>query len=176
MISANRACARLQSRMSQTILHRLCTLVALALLLTACQSKTDENTDHNVTRSLPILTHASGNSGPVEPSVQAVVEYPLDQNRAAAIPGGVNLKALIDAAGDEPALFIIWSLGEKPTGGYDIRIRDVTLSNGTLVVEADVTEPGPDEMVIQALTYPYAAVAIRPVEYDTVEWQTQRPN
>ena len=57
---------------------------------------------------------------------------------------------------------IMVALGEKPTGGYDVAIEKVTRGDhGQWIVEIMVTEPGPDDMVTEALTYPYALVAVR---------------
>ncbi len=67
---------------------------------------------------------------------------------------------LLSHEGDR-ALYTI-SLGEKATGGY--AITPVSLQGDTLVV--DVKEPGPDEMVTQAITYPMIIVEISPALSD----------
>jgi hypothetical protein len=61
----------------------------------------------------------------------------------------------------ERAIYTI-SLGEKPTGGY--QIRPVTLHGGTLLVS--LQSPGPDDLVTQALTYPTLIVEITPARSD----------
>ena len=56
---------------------------------------------------------------------------------------------------------IMVALGEKPTGGYDVTIQQVTRGeHGQWLAEVKITEPGPDDMVTQAITYPYALVAV----------------
>lgn len=75
-----------------------------------------------------------------------------------------EVQAWIDAATDnfggqtfahEGILYLLVTYGEKPTGGYAVEITDITEEEGKLVVTAHFTEPGEDEMVTQALTYPY---------------------
>ncbi len=54
--------------------------------------------------------------------------------------------------GDQAELTLFW--GEKPTGGYQIAIKEVVFKNGKTVVYFSTRSPGPDEMVTQAITYP----------------------
>ena len=55
---------------------------------------------------------------------------------------------------------ILAALGEKRTGGYAIRITQVSLRGSRLTVKARLTIPPKDAMVTQALTYPFDAVWI----------------
>ncbi len=55
----------------------------------------------------------------------------------------------------EELLYLLVTYGEKPTGGYAVEITSITEEDGKLVVTVDFSEPGEDEMVTQALTYPY---------------------
>lgn len=57
-------------------------------------------------------------------------------------------------------LYILVTYGEKPTGGYTVEITDTEVKEDELLVTAEFTEPGPDEIVTQALTYPYDLVVI----------------
>ncbi|MBW6464702.1 MAG: protease complex subunit PrcB family protein [Firmicutes bacterium] len=55
----------------------------------------------------------------------------------------------------EDILYLLVTYGEKPTGGYEVEITDITEEEGKLIVTAYFSEPGEDDMVSQALTYPY---------------------
>ncbi len=57
-------------------------------------------------------------------------------------------------------VFIVVFAGEKPTGGYDLRVESLQVENDTLQIIVEETEPKADEHVIQVLTYPMATVAI----------------
>ena len=61
---------------------------------------------------------------------------------------------------DEFVLRVEW--GTQPTGGYGVEIRTLKLDgkSGTLYVGLGLKEPGPDDMVTQALTTPYAVVRV----------------
>ena len=75
-----------------------------------------------------------------------------------------EVQAWIDAATNnfggqtfvhEDILYLLVTYGEKPTGGYSVEITDIKEEEGKLIVTAYFTKPGEDEMVTQALTYPY---------------------
>ncbi|UMZ74276.1 protease complex subunit PrcB family protein [Natranaerofaba carboxydovora] len=56
--------------------------------------------------------------------------------------------------------YLLISSGEKRTGGYDIVLEEIEEKEGVLKVTVKETEPGDDEMTIQALTYPYIVLAL----------------
>ncbi len=49
-------------------------------------------------------------------------------------------------------------MGERPTGGYGIEIKSIDEYPDRITVNIVETEPGPDELTTQALTYPYHIV------------------
>ncbi len=62
-------------------------------------------------------------------------------------------------AGEVRYVLVAW--GEKPTGGYSLNVSHVTKSHlGTIDVVCELSVPDPDEMVTQALTYPYQVIAL----------------
>lgn len=79
----------------------------------------------------------------------------------------------------EGLLYLLVTYGEKPTGGYTVEITDITEQEGKIVVTANFTEPGEDEMVTQALTYPYDLAVIDdpglPVEFKATGAETGIP-
>jgi hypothetical protein len=71
---------------------------------------------------------------------------------------------------DNGLLYILITYGEKPTGGYAVEITGVEEKADRLVVTVKFTEPGPDDMVTQALTYPYDLMVIDDPDLPTVEF------
>jgi|GEM_PF-6530031 len=65
-------------------------------------------------------------------------------------------------------VYLLISSGEKPTGGYDITIEKVEAEEDVLKVVVKETEPGKDEMVTQALTYPHVIVSLEDA-YETYQ-------
>lgn len=59
---------------------------------------------------------------------------------------------------DTQYLFI--GLGERPTGGYSIKILHVEDVEGKISVVYQEIKPGKDAMVTTALTYPYVVIKI----------------
>ncbi|MGM0651916.1 MAG: protease complex subunit PrcB family protein [Bacillota bacterium] len=79
----------------------------------------------------------------------------------------------------EGVLYILVTYGEKPTGGYDVEITEIVLQDEKVVVTAEFIEPAEDEMVTQALTYPYDLAMIEdpglPVEFIATGAETEIP-
>jgi hypothetical protein len=79
----------------------------------------------------------------------------------------------------EDVLYLLVTYGEKSTGGYSVEITDITEEEGKLIVTADFSEPGEDEMVTQALTYPYDLAMLEdpglPVEFVATGAETEIP-
>jgi hypothetical protein len=79
----------------------------------------------------------------------------------------------------EDILYLLVTYGEKPTGGYVVEITDITEEEGKLIVTAYFTEPGEDEMVTQAFTYPYDLAMLEnpglPVEFVATGAETDIP-
>ncbi len=69
----------------------------------------------------------------------------------------------------EDRLYILVTYGLKPTGGYAVEITDVEITDDRVIVRATFKVPGEDEMVTEALTYPYDLAVIDnpglPVEF-----------
>jgi hypothetical protein len=51
-------------------------------------------------------------------------------------------------------------MGTRPTGGYRIEVRNVTMSHGELVVSVRRTEPPRGSIVAQVLTQPYHIIVL----------------
>ncbi|MDL2344883.1 protease complex subunit PrcB family protein [Deinococcus sp. MIMF12] len=49
-------------------------------------------------------------------------------------------------------------LGQRPTGGYGIRVTGASVQNGTLTLTVEIRAPGPGAITTQALTSPWTLV------------------
>ncbi len=124
-------------------------LVVTFGVLTACE--TDQPMTFN-TQPVPILQSYAGNDASL-PGPDVIVV-----NSAAQLPEGSELAGQnIDFSRRS---LVIVTLGERPTGGYGVRIHGVQRHNNTLYVQGVETQPGSDAVVTQALTHPYAAVEV----------------
>lgn len=72
----------------------------------------------------------------------------------------------------ETAVFLFG--GMRPTGGYAVEVRGVSLDNGTLVIDGGVTEPPSGSMTTQAITYPTAVIAVKSRDIRSVRWTPSR--
>ncbi|GAA5344199.1 protease complex subunit PrcB family protein [Planifilum fimeticola] len=57
-------------------------------------------------------------------------------------------------------IFLIVSAGQRPTGGYQVKITDILRKGETVHIYAEEIAPAKDSMVTQAITYPAAVVSI----------------
>ena len=63
------------------------------------------------------------------------------------------------------AYYLIAATGQRPTGGYSIKIYNARSSgDGSTDVFTLEHSPQPGDMVIQAITYPYDIRVIKPAE------------
>jgi len=79
----------------------------------------------------------------------------------------------------EGVLYMLVTYGEKPTGGYVVEITDIAEEEDKIVVTVHFTEPGEDDIVTQALTYPYDLAMMDdpglPVEFIATGTETELP-
>ncbi|MGM0501441.1 MAG: protease complex subunit PrcB family protein [Bacillota bacterium] len=74
----------------------------------------------------------------------------------------------LDGLSLDNGLAIYVTLGQRPTGGYNIQIREVRKSDETLIVTIKAISPGSEEMVNQVITYPYDLVRLSASEVKNV--------
>lgn len=52
-------------------------------------------------------------------------------------------------------------MGEKPTGGYSIKVKSIENIEGTTKITVEERSPGKDDIVTEALTYPQTVVKVK---------------
>lgn len=65
-------------------------------------------------------------------------------------------------------LYIATGYGEQPTGGYSIVVNDLYLTKNAIYFDSNLLGPPKDEMVTQALTYPYIVVKMELIDKSVV--------
>ena len=61
---------------------------------------------------------------------------------------------------DDNSVVIFIASGEKPSGGYGIKVKTVEEKDGVITVTVEETVPEEGVMVITALTYPYTVIRL----------------
>lgn len=88
-----------------------------------------------------------------------------------------ELKELIEEKKAEPFkltfsntdyLYIVTGYGEQPTGGYSITVDDLYLTKNAIYFNTSLLGPPKDEVVTQAITYPYIVVKIEYIDKSVV--------
>ena len=71
-----------------------------------------------------------------------------------------KLKDKIRESDLQQSNFVILNMGQKPTGGYSIKVESVVETEKNIVVKVKETSPEPRAMLMQVITYPYCVVKI----------------
>ena len=127
-------------------------------------------------------TATRGESENVEMSTIASGSYAVDESGRKAVLASTNddyrrLWSELIGEGDSPQVdltngAVVFLLGgSKPTGGWSIAPKSVTIeSDGTAVIHANVEGPPGGSIVTQALTSPYAVVLVQNAKPKRVRW------
>lgn len=57
-------------------------------------------------------------------------------------------------------LYIVVGYGKQPTGGYSIAVEDLYLTDNSIYIDTSLVGPAKDDVVTQAITYPYIVAKI----------------
>ncbi|HJQ40654.1 MAG TPA: protease complex subunit PrcB family protein [Thermoanaerobaculia bacterium] len=134
---------------------------ALALLFLTCATATGGPVE--------LRTISRGNNAAAKPSQpQAIaVTNEADYRRQWPSVIGAGEAPAVDFA-KESVVFLL--AGSKPTGGWSVEARGVTVEGETLVVDAAIHAPPPGAIVTQAFTSPYAVIAVSTKLFKDVRW------
>lgn len=102
------------------------------------------------------------NKGETRVDFEKVAEKAMPREiEADIIPEYRNLERAL-ACKVNDSIYVIATRGEKPTSGYEIKIKKITMETkdkkNCLIVYADFTDPVEPENMAQILTYPCAVV------------------
>ena len=86
-------------------------------------------------------------------------------NQLLDLVGNENLAITVEDIDFSEDMVVAVFMGEKPTGGYSIKIQDVLKNKDNLEFLIKVEEPGPDDMVAQVITSPYHIIKLE--RFDT---------
>lgn len=70
-------------------------------------------------------------------------------------------EALITSFDHEDFTYILLSVGERPTGGYELNINSVIGTKEAITINGELVTPAKEEMVIQVITYPHQLIRIK---------------
>lgn len=105
--------------------------------------------DAGATPGIPFERVAAGEDGRLPDQVPGDVRSWFDANRR-------KRGTYVKHSGGRSYVLVAW--GEKPTGGYSVRIEDVARGRRGEVVVVRLEAPKPGAAVTQAVTYPYDLV------------------
>jgi len=107
-----------------------------------------------------ILRHFNGGDSHLhEPVVTLINSKQQRDALGSAAIDGISMNFNIES-------LLVVAVGEKPTGGYWVRIDGVQLYDNELYFQGTANAPGESDIVAQALTYPWAAAVIPRVADD----------
>ena len=113
-----------------------------------------------------ISSGAYAKSNPVAPQLIVATDQGQFDRAWAAIIGRGEAPAI-----DWPTeTAVILLAGTKSTGGWSIIANGATIDGTTLLVDATVKGPPPRSVVIQAVTSPWALVAVKSKAFEDAKW------
>lgn len=100
-----------------------------------------------------------------------------EKQQAVVIHDDAEWKSVV--GGDMPLLevderIIVLFAGMKKTGGWEILPNRAFLAGDVLVIDASLHGPAPGDMTTQALTYPFAVVAVNTRDFKSVRWDEKK--
>lgn len=120
------------------------------------------------------------NGGPVELRILSSGAYGASDRRGAAAAFDEQTYrakwAELVGEGQPPAVdfareaVVFVTGGQKSTGGYSVQVRGARVEGETLLLDAAVQGPPAGGMTSQALTNPYAVVAVKGAAFQDVRW------
>lgn len=128
-------------------------VISLLFFIASCGGKKSIVTD---TKALyEVLTQQSDGGGNIR-----FFEILSEPNEIKMLQNDKVLKNKISLNDVNKSNFIILNMGEKPTGGYAIGVENVVETSENIVITVKETNPDPEAMVTQGITYPYCVVKI----------------
>ncbi|RQD75053.1 MAG: protease complex subunit PrcB family protein [Candidatus Syntrophonatronum acetioxidans] len=112
-------------------------------------------------------------SGEIKNMIQMDFYRPPEEELPEEIKEWVNRSLTINMGQSQiydEKLYILVTYGERPTGGYKVRVTDIVLKDDVLKVKVYFKAPEEGDLVTQAITYPYDLVVVEdppslPVEF-----------
>lgn len=133
----------------------------LPILLAACSSK--NNIEPSQSKVLyEVISQQSQGGASIE-----FYEILTEEKEIAMLKNDEALRDKISVSDLKMSSFVILNMGEKPTAGYSISVKEVVEQADKIIVVVDSKSPSPDMMVPQVMTYPFAVVKInsrKPIE------------
>lgn len=130
-------------------------LGVVALLLAGCASEQQmDEPARGMAMPVEILDYMTGSDAALDQSRVLLVQ---SQGQLEEVAGDALAGLKIDFAVHS---VVVLALGERATGGWWASITGLQRDGGLLYVQGTANKPGPDEMVTEALTYPFAAAVI----------------
>jgi hypothetical protein len=144
----------------------------LALAVAACSSQASQAPSSPAFRVVKTGSYGreatdAAAASQSKPSVY-VVTTEADYRRAWETYVGEGDAPPVDFA-TERAVFLL--LGLRRTGGHAIDVHGVSIDGGALVVDAPVQRPAAGGMSTQALTAPWAVIAVKGPAFGSVRWR-----
>ncbi len=128
-------------------------VISLLFFIASCGGKKSIVMD---TKALyEVLTQQSDGGGNIR-----FFEILSEPNEIKMLQNDKVLKNKISLNDVNKSNFIILNMGEKPTGGYAIGVENVVETPENIVITVKETNPDPEAMVTQGITYPYCVVKI----------------
>ena len=136
----------------------------LVLILTACTSPARNASPAPLARQITQSPYC-GLSGPGVAYVKSSDEL----DRFLGVSGQNLTTAAIRSVSFDREQLVFVTLGQQPTAGFSVGLRDANATGDTLLLDMAVITPEPDAMVAQVITTPCAVLAVSKDKWQRLE-------
>lgn len=144
-------------------MKKLASLFVVLLIVTGCKINIVNNINASGTVSFEILEQSS-HGGRKERSNVIITSQDDLQALYTELKLGTAPKVNFDS-NNVVALF----LGQKPSGGFTIGVKSVTVEGNVATVKVNITKPEPGQMTTTVITTPYSITVIPKTEQVVIE-------
>lgn len=143
----------------------------IGLILTSCASD-NSNNQGNVDTNVPSSNEDNETKGS-DSDQEKEITYEVVSFESLSDPLKNKVEYLKDQPGYEileaesGQVYLFIGAGMQPTGGYGLEVTSLMSKDNRLTAEIEFIKPDPDDIVTQALTYPYIIIELDQM-YDDV--------
>ena len=143
----------------------------IGLILTSCASD-NSNNQNNVDTNVPSSNEDNETNGSDSDQGQEV-SYEVVSFESLSDPLKNKVEYLKDQPGfeifeaDSGQVYLFIGAGMQPTGGYGLEVKSLMAKDNQLTADVEFIKPDPDDIVTQAITYPYIILELNQM-YDAI--------
>lgn len=130
-------------------------IVLISILSLGCSAKKNTVENSNTTGLYEVLTSQSNGGASIQ-----FYEILTEEDEIRMLLGDETLRSKISPNDMKNSTIVILNMGEKPTGGFSISVKDVQEKSDKIILTVQENSPDPGSITTMGITNPYTVVKI----------------